>query len=658
MIDPEQNSTTYLYDSPFGLTDVFYPDLTEQHFTYDNTGNVIERIDQNGNHITYEYDALSRLTSINYGDTSVAFTYDLAGNRVSMVTPAVSSMYVHNERNRLTQVTTVIDGTSYVLHYAYDPAGNVTQVTYPDSTTVQYSYSLSQLETIQNYASFTYFPDGNLEKILSSNGVTTDFGYNGRGRIQNIHAYTANDLLNLTYSYNGAGNITQIENNFLTAGQEWITSTEVYSYDDLDRLISASNGFGTISYTYDSKKRLSVTENGEITSYVYDYDLLVSAGEKNFTYDLNGNTLTKSAESQWVYQYDKANRLTQVDKDGQAFSSYVYDGEGRRVKKTEWSQDLQQYVTTTYIYSGANVLYEETMTGTALYVYGPSGRIAKRTTVNGETNVFYYTTDHLGSTRMVTDENGSPLTSVTYSPFGCHASTGVPESYLFTGKERDTTGLYYFMARYYDPETGRFLPRDPYTSLPDDPRVLETSETCGQWLTTPLQFDRFSYALNNPLRYKDPTGLWWECVDPECQELLDQKRQNNAPADPDPNKSGGTEENGSGTTDVTGPREEDCQNCDCAESPLIKPLIILKKQLRLAKFGVAVGYGLFCAIIAALICPLPPPFEIGCAALGALICGLYFGLLTDATVEDLIDDINHTLIDLDCACAVYCSKYL
>ncbi len=93
MLDPEQNSSTYVYDSPFGLTDVLYPDSTEQHFMYDNTGNVTERIDQNGNHITYEYDALSRLTSIDYGDTSVAFTYDLAGNRVSMVTPAVSTMY-------------------------------------------------------------------------------------------------------------------------------------------------------------------------------------------------------------------------------------------------------------------------------------------------------------------------------------------------------------------------------------------------------------------------------------------------------------------------------------------------------------------------------------------------------------------------------------
>ncbi|MBU7028530.1 MAG: RHS repeat protein [Theionarchaea archaeon] len=246
-----------------------------------------------------------------------------------------------------------------------------------------YTYSLrDQLESIQNYASFTYFPNGNLAQILFSNGVTTDFQYDSRGRIQNIYAYTDADLLDLTYTHDPAGNITEIENNFLTANQEWITSAETYMYDKSDRLISAPNGFGTISCTYDSKKRLSVTENGQSTSYVYDYDLLLSAGQQTFTYDSNGNTLTKSSEFEWAYHYDNANRLTQVDKDGQIFGQYIYDGDNRRIKKTEWSEDQQDHTTTIYIYSGSNIIYEENMTGTAIHVYGPSGRVAKRTAIN------------------------------------------------------------------------------------------------------------------------------------------------------------------------------------------------------------------------------------------------------------------------------------
>jgi uncharacterized protein RhaS with RHS repeats len=59
---------------------------------------------------------------------------------------------------------------------------------------------------------------------------------------------------------------------------------------------------------------------------------------------------------------------------------------------------------------------------------------------------------------MVTDETGTPLTSVTYYPFGrTNECTGSSQSYLFIGKEEDATGLYYFNQRYYDPETGRFI---------------------------------------------------------------------------------------------------------------------------------------------------------------------------------------------------------
>ena len=341
MIDPEQNVTNFVYDSVFGITAVLYPDLTEQHFIYDSVGNLAEKIDLNGNHIMYEYDAVSRLRQVNYGDTSVSFTYDPAGYRTSMVTPDVSASYSYDARNRLTQVTYFIDGEAYDIRYSYDPTSNVIGITYPDNTVVQYTYSLKdQLESIENFSTFTYYPNGGLQQILLSNGVTTDFQYDLRGRVQNIHAYKDADLLDLTYSYDPAGNVTQIENDFLTASQEWTTSSEVYLYDDLDRLISASNGFGTISYTYDSKKRLSVTENGHTTPYVYDYDLLLSAGQQTFTYDSNGNTLTRSSESQWEYSYDNANRLTQVNKDSQIFGQYTYDGDNRRVKRTEWFSGL------------------------------------------------------------------------------------------------------------------------------------------------------------------------------------------------------------------------------------------------------------------------------------------------------------------------------
>jgi RHS repeat-associated protein len=87
---------------------------------------------------------------------------------------------------------------------------------------------------------------------------------------------------------------------------------------------------------------------------------------------------------------------------------------------------------------------------------------------------------------MVTSDNGTPLTSVTYYPFGTPNNyTGSEQPFLFTGKEKDATGLYYFNARYYNPETGRFITRDLYTWLPDDPRSPGTSEIMKKWLINP-----------------------------------------------------------------------------------------------------------------------------------------------------------------------------
>ncbi|MBU7010470.1 MAG: RHS repeat protein, partial [Theionarchaea archaeon] len=654
MVDPEQNVTSYFYDSIFGITAVIYPDSTEQHFIYDNIGNVIEKIDQNDNHIVYTYDSISRLKHANYQDTSVSFVYDPAGYRTSMITPDVTTYYNYDARNRLTQVISIIDGKSYSIGYTYDPASNITEMTYPDGTTIQYAYFLeNQVESIQGFASFNYLPDGNLDEILLFNGVTTDFGYDSRGRLQNIHASTDSDLLNLTYSYDLAGNITQVENNFLTAASEWITSTELYSYDDLNRLVSASNGFGTLSYTYDSKKRLSVTENGQSTSYVYEYDLLVAADPQTFTYDSNGNMLTKSSQFEWAYYYNKANKLIQMNKDGQPFGDYVYDGDGKRIKKTEWSEDLQEFVTTVYVYSGLDVVYEESTFGTALHIYGPSGRIAKRTTINDETSTFYYMNDHLRSTRMITDENGTPLTSVKYYPFGkSYQYSGSEESYLFTGKERDLTGLYYFGARYYDPETGRFLARDPYTFLPDDPRTGASTEERAQWLMNPQRFDRFSYAGNNPLKYKDPTGLSFECFDPECQDLLDEGGEDPPPEDTPPENPSPSDDD-----DEDSSRQEDCEDCDCMERADIKSLRWLKKKVRLGEIGVAAAYGIFCGIAAGFACLETGPAAALCAIIGGLACSLVFGFLYDASMEDVINDIHWAMDELGCSCAIYCEGW-
>ena len=169
-------------------------------------------------------------------------------------------------------------------------------------------------------------------------------------------------------------------------------------------------------------------------------------------------------------------------------AEYEYDGSSKRIQKTEWIESIQNYQTLVYMYSGSNVIYEKNPgTGQeATYVFGPMGRIAK--IVDGLRD--YYHTDHLGSSRLITDESGNVLTDVEYEPFGTSRGE-YEERYLYTGKERDATGLTYFGARYYNSETGRFLTRDPVTGNTHIPQSL----------------NRYIYCLNNPLKYTDPLGL-------------------------------------------------------------------------------------------------------------------------------------------------------
>jgi RHS repeat-associated protein len=259
----------------------------------------------------------------------------------------------------------------------------------------------------------------------------------------------------------------------------------------LDRLLSATNGTDTVSFGYDpAGNRLHHVINGYTTEYTYlPNNKLATAGEWTFTYDSSGNTVSKtSTTDQWSYQYDGGNNLTNVYHNGQSAGTYVYDGDGYRIKKTGWNSHSQQHETTIYLFSRGSVCYEKnTTTGLdAIYVYGPTGRLAKKA---GDEPMYYHT-DHLGSTRLLTDTTGSPVTAVEYSPFGkVEQSTGEPERYLFTGQEIDATGLYYYKARYYDPDTGRFLTQDKWADY-----------------RRPQSLNKYTYCVNNPLRYADPSG--------------------------------------------------------------------------------------------------------------------------------------------------------
>ncbi|MEN8615485.1 RHS repeat-associated core domain-containing protein, partial [Dehalogenimonas sp. THU2] len=189
-------------------------------------------------------------------------------------------------------------------------------------------------------------------------------------------------------------------------------------------------------------------------------------------------TLTAIAPYQTL-TWDVENRVVSITGNG-ADAQYVYDGDGKRVKEIEngetilyvnqyYEKNLTTGVVTTYYYLGGKLIAERE--GTTLQ---------------------YIHQDSLNSTSLVTDSSGGSLGSTTTYPYGATRTGSVPTDEKFTGQRLDSTGLYYYGARYYDPAIGRFISAD--TIVPD--------------FMNPQAFNRYSYCYNNPLKYTDPTGHW------------------------------------------------------------------------------------------------------------------------------------------------------
>lgn len=179
-----------------------------------------------------------------------------------------------------------------------------------------------------------------------------------------------------------------------------------------------------------------------------------------------------------MYNYD--NMPTYVNYNGTT-TQLVYDGQGNRVKKIAG--------TTNTVYIGT--FYEVVNSGASGYKYIFAGgtRIARK----NASATHYYHQDHLGSSSVVTDSSGNNVEEVHYLPFGSAWSdtNATLTTHKFTGQELDAeTGLYYYGARYYNPQLGRFISADTIVGNPGDPQDL----------------NRYTYAGNNPLLYTDPTG--------------------------------------------------------------------------------------------------------------------------------------------------------
>ena len=220
--------------------------------------------------------------------------------------------------------------------------------------------------------------------------------------------------------------------------------------------------------------------------YGYKYDANGNMTEKGSIYTELGNEVIITKEDEYFrYEYDLLNRLTkiysldEVTGDEVFVKSYVYNAEGMRITAEDSEGIKTQYTFDT----GGKVVEKETDGIIRNFFYLGSKVIAHKE--NSE--ILYYGTDHLGSSVLMTDATGAAVWTGAVTPFAdSETAEGLAEHVMFTGKELDTdTGLYYYNARWYDPNLGRFITEDP-------------ARDGVNW---------FIYVNNNPLNFIDPTGL-------------------------------------------------------------------------------------------------------------------------------------------------------
>ncbi|MCP4487564.1 MAG: RHS repeat-associated core domain-containing protein, partial [Gammaproteobacteria bacterium] len=213
----------------------------------------------------------------------------------------------------------------------------------------------------------------------------------------------------------------------------------------------------------------------------------------SYTYDDNGSMLTKSdslhSSDDLTFDYNTRNQMIRAMKNGTVAGLYDYNADGMRVR--HYSSERGDV---DYYYDGKSVIEERRADGTLLAHYRYADRLFRLDT---ETDSQYYHHDALGSTVNLTGSDGSLEVSYRLDPWGrIREMTGVTVNrHIFTGQEYDeNTGLIYFGARLYEPETARFVTQDTYLGEQG----------------TPPSLHRYQYDYSNPTVYLDPTGNYTE----------------------------------------------------------------------------------------------------------------------------------------------------
>jgi RHS repeat-associated protein len=483
------------------------------NYDYDSNGNLIQKNTPNGKIVNYSYNELNQKLSeddTSTPDVDILYSYNSCQNGkeklCSTTRGSVSSQYRYDYNGGVLSEVKNIDDQSFETKFLYDRYGNNKEITYPDLASILYTYDNGgNVNTIsyrtRNSKGYRYLINDIMYNPLNipyyikrQNNLNTKFSYDqGKFyRLTNINTKKTDLLLSqnaqdISYTYDNVGNILSV-NDTTSSNTRKIAN---YLYDDLYRLKRAD---------------ISNLINNSSYSELYDYNILgniLSINDNTYSYNsgsysnphaptnINGNSIVYDNDGNLISYLDKSilwtyrGEIDSIIKSGITYS-YTYDSDGGRVKEINDGNKKftpNKYFSKEGFKSNNNIYLGDRLIGI----------------LEGET-LKYPLVDHLGSVEKIFDLNGTTLLESTdYYPFGkerIHTGTNSSRRYIGERYDKDT-GLNYLNARYYDSERGQFLSQDPvFWKLPKE------------LLSDPQQLNSYSYARNNPIRMKDPSGMF------------------------------------------------------------------------------------------------------------------------------------------------------
>lgn len=456
--DAKGNTTVNLYDGQDRLYRTHYPlegqpgkadaNNYEQYY-WDENGNLVGLRKRNGQAYTQTFDALDRLAvrymPVNGGN--VQYGYDLRGLKTSSQY-SDGSQTITNSYDGLGQLTQT-SAAGRPLSYHYDAAGRVTDVAWPDGfhLAVQYDVFGRPSQLLENgtvsLAKYSYDPLGRRAQVDLGNGTRTELAYDNQGFV-------------------AAKN-----HRFTSSTEDWVATFMRNQLGDIKKQSVTSNRYGWAPAI------------GTSTYSANALNQYAAVSESAIKYDLNGNL---TGDAVWTYTYDVDNRMKTATRSG-TNAALGYDPEGRLVKMSVNGVD------TVLLYDGKNLVSEYDGAGamTHRFVFGPGvDEPLVQYDGAGTASKSWLYANQQGSIVAQANGSGATTSSQAYGPFGETAGTVVPR-FGYTGQQYlASLGLYYYKARMYSPELGRFLQTDPI-GYKDD-------------------LNWYAYVRNNPVNLVDPAG--------------------------------------------------------------------------------------------------------------------------------------------------------